>query len=78
MLNRLFQSRNAGNLESPLQNTWQDIIAEMSQVLTVGPDSLAGGCAAGNDYTRSTKRNRRLPLDERAPNVPFKFGLRVR
>jgi len=56
-----------------LQNIWQDIIAEMSQVLTVGSESLA----AGNNYTPTAERYRRLPLDERAPNVPFKFGFRV-
>jgi hypothetical protein len=66
----------AGNLESPLQNTWQDIIAEMSQVLTVGSESLAAGFATGDNYTRTAECNRRLPFDERAPNVPFKFGLR--
>ena len=72
----LCRSLNAGNLESPLQNTWQDILAEMSQVLTVGPESLAAGFATGNNYTRTAERNRRLPLDERAPNAPLKFGLR--
>ena len=46
----------------------------MPQVLTVGPESLAAGFATGNNYTRTAERNRRLPLDERAPNVPFKFG----
>ena len=49
----------------------------MSQVLTVGSESLAAGFATGNNYTRTAERNRRLPLDERAPNVPFKFGFRV-
>ena len=77
MLNRLFQSRNAGNLESPLQNIWQDIIAEMSQVLTVGSQSLVAGFATRNNQTRTAERNGRVPLDERAPNVPFKFGFRV-
>ena len=47
----------------------------MSQILTVGSESLAAGFATGNNYTRTAERNRRLPLDERAPNVPFKFGL---
>jgi len=50
----------------------------MPQVLTVGPESLAAGFATGNNYTRTAERNRRLPLDERAPNVPFKFGLASR
>jgi hypothetical protein len=59
-----------------LQNIWQDIIAEMSQVLTVGSESLAAGFATRNNHTRTAERNRRLPLDERALNVPFKFGLR--
>jgi hypothetical protein len=27
-----------------------------------------------NNYTRTAERNRRLPIDGRAPNVPFKFG----
>jgi len=49
----------------------------MSQVLTVGSESLAAGFATGNDDTRAAERNRRLSLDERAPNVPFKLGLRV-
>jgi hypothetical protein len=61
-----------------LQNTWKDIIAEMSQVLTVGSESLAAGFATGNNYADTAECNRRIPLDERASNVPFKFGLRVR
>jgi hypothetical protein len=77
VLNRSFRSRNTGNLESPLQNIWQGIIAEMSQVLTVGSESRAAGFATADNYTRTAERYRRLPLDERAPNVPFKFGFRV-
>jgi hypothetical protein len=73
----LCRSLNAGNLESPLQNTWQDIIAEVSQILPVGSESLAAGFATGNNYTRPAECNRRLPFDERAPNVPFKLGPRV-
>ena len=73
----LCRSRNAGNLESLPQNIWQDIIAEMSQVLTVGPEPLAAGFATGNNYTRTADCNRRLPLDERAPNMPFELGLRI-
>ena len=46
----------------------------MPQVLTVGSESLAAGFATGDDYTRTAERNGRLSLDERAPNVPFKFG----
>ena len=47
----------------------------MSQVLTVRSESLAAGFATGNDYTRTAECNRRFALDERAPDVPFKFGL---
>ena len=48
----------------------------MSQVLTVRSESLAAGFATRDDYTRTTECNRRLPLNERAPDVPFKLGLR--
>jgi hypothetical protein len=60
-----------------LQNIWQDIIAEMPQLLTVRSKSLTAGFATGNNYTRTAERNRRLSLDELAPNVRFKFGFRV-
>jgi len=50
----------------------------MSQILTVRSESLAAGFASGDDYTRTAECNRRLPLDERAPDVAFKLGLRVR
>ena len=50
----------------------------MPQVLTVGSESLAAGFATRNNYTRTAECNRRLTFDERAPNVPFKLGLRVR
>jgi hypothetical protein len=46
--------------------------------IAVGTESLAAGFATGDDYTRTAECHRRLPLDERAPNVPFKLGLRVR
>ena len=48
----------------------------MPQVLTVGSESLSAGFAAGDNYTRTAECNGRFPLDERAPNVPLKFGLR--
>ena len=48
----------------------------MLQILTVGSESRAASFATGNNHTRTAECNRRLPLDERAPNVPFKFGLR--
>ena len=73
-LNR-FRSRYVGNLESLLQNIWQDIIAEMSQVLTVGSESLAASFATGNNYTHTAECNRRFSFHERAPNVPFKLCL---
>jgi len=47
----------------------------MSQVLTVRSESLAAGFATRDDYTRTTECDRRLPLNERAPDVPFKLGL---
>jgi hypothetical protein len=48
----------------------------MSQVLAVGAESLVAGFAPGDDDTCSTECNRHVTLDERAPNVPFEFGLR--
>src|ERR1700722_636288 len=50
----------------------------MPEVLTVGSKSLAAGFATGDDYTRTAECNRCLSFDERAPHVPFKFGLRFR
>jgi Domain of unknown function (DUF4112) len=47
----------------------------MSQVLTVGSESLAVGFAAVDNYTCSAESNRRFALDERALDVLFKFGL---
>jgi hypothetical protein len=49
----------------------------MSQVLTVRAESLATGFAAGDNDTRSAERNRHIPLDERAPDMPFEFVLRL-
>jgi hypothetical protein len=72
---RLFRSQNAGNLESLPQNIWQDILAEMSQVLTVGSESRAAGFAAGDNDTRTAQRHCRLSLDVCVPDVPLKFGL---
>ena len=57
------------------QNNRQHVISKMPQVLTVGSESLAAGFATRNNSARAPECNRRLPFDERAPNVPFKFGL---
>jgi hypothetical protein len=64
------------NGQGALNNPGQNVIGEMSQVLTVRSESLAAGFATGNNYTRTAERNRRLSIDERAPNVSLKLGLR--
>ena len=58
------------------QNSGQHVIGKMPQVLTVGAESLAAGFATGNNYARTAECNRRLPFDERASNMPLKFGIR--
>jgi hypothetical protein len=67
---------NARDLKNLPQNTGSTSSARC-RVLTVRSKSLAAGFATGNNYTRAAECNRRLPLDERAPNVPFKFGFRA-
>jgi hypothetical protein len=61
-----------------LNNSGQNVVGKVSKVLTVGTESLAAGFAAGDNYTCSTERNRRIPFHERTPNVPFNLRLRVR
>jgi Flp pilus assembly pilin Flp len=60
--------------ESLPQNKGQHVINKMPQVLTVGSESLAAGFATRNNYTRTAECNRRLPHDDRAPNMPLKLG----
>jgi hypothetical protein len=73
---RPFAKSTTGIRKGSFNNPGQHIIGKVPQVLTIRSESLAARFAAGNNYTRSTKRNRSLSLDERTPNVPFKFGLR--
>ena len=80
---RLGQS-NFLEVETPaISNAFRKMIgstssAKMPQVLTVGSESLAAGFATGNNYTRTAECNRRFSFHERAPDVPFKLGLRIR
>jgi hypothetical protein len=46
--------RRASLAPCALQNSRQNIIGQMSQVLTVGAESLAAGFATRDDDTRST------------------------
>src|SRR3984885_8045424 len=47
----------------------------MSQILTVGSESLVASFATRNNYACTPECDRCVALDEGAPNMPFKFDL---